>query len=68
MHIPLSQIPALVGKSNSWGVFTAEKVTAGDFLGVYWGVYEEREYAELLRSPEYLLASHMKGVNGFFTE
>ena len=67
MRIAPSQIPALVGKSNSWGVFIGEKVLAGDFIGVYWGVYEERKYAELLRAPEYLLASHMKDVQGKWT-
>jgi hypothetical protein len=67
MRILPSQIPALVGKSNSWGVFTDEKVKAGDFIGLYGGVIEERDYAELLRLPEFLLASHMKDVAGKWT-
>ena len=52
------------GKENAWGVIADKDIEEGGFVGIYSGSYREKEYAELLRAPHLLLATHVKNVKG----
>ena len=64
VRIGPSRLPALQGKSNAWSVFLDQDGDAGDLVAVYGGAIEEQAYAERLRKPDLLLASHIKDVKG----
>ena len=64
VRVAASLLEVLKGKANAWGVIADEDIEEGGCVGVYGGAIEERLYAEDLREPDVLLATHIKNVEG----